>query len=90
MNHTIEHIKANLVGYLLPVVAMLMWGGFTAFMDGRHALKGDVVNVEVRELKREKRKLETYLELSPKSEYTQSRKAEIRALTDEIAELEGR
>jgi hypothetical protein len=83
-----EHVKANLVGYLLPVAAMLMWGGFTAFMDARHEAKGAINKVEVRQLKREKRKLENYERLAPNSAYSSSRQAEIAALEDEIAELE--
>ena len=95
----IEHIKANLIGYLLPIVAMLMWAGFTAFMDQRHDRIGEakqakteitqsMMKTELRALKREKRKLEGYQRLAPNSEYSASRAQEIHALTDEIAEIE--
>ena len=83
-----EHIKANFIGYMLPIVAMLMWGGFIAFMDERHEAKGAITEVEIRQLKREKRKLENYERLAPNSEYSASRQAEIAALVDEIDELE--
>ena len=76
------------------VLAPLALLGFYSHMDERHEAKGEaqaaVVDLEIRELKRERRKLETYLDLSPRSEYTESRKFEIRALTDEIEELESK
>ena len=86
-------IKERLVDkaeiYIVSVVlAPLALAGFYALMDARHEPRGAVAEVEIRELTREKRKLETYLELSPRSEYTLSRRAEIRNLTDEIKELE--
>lgn len=94
-----EHIKANLVGYLLPVAAMLMWAGFTFFMDQRHDAAGSAEHVEhtmtqgmlkqeMRSLKREKRKLEGYQRLSPNSEYFSARESEISALKDEIEEIQ--
>ena len=110
MSGAIEHIKANLVGYLLPVAAMLMWAGVVAFMDARHDKHGSAETVrqkamqadaemrkdtfksleqlEIRALKRERRKLVNYERLAPNSQYSASRQAEIDALTDEIQELE--
>lgn len=95
----VDHIKANLIAYLLPIVAMLMWAGFTAVMDSRHEPVGSVDKVqmdmsevilkkELRTLKRERRKMETYQRLAPNSEYSTSREAEIATLTDEISEIE--
>ena len=99
MTTPIEHIKSNLIGYALPIVAMLMWGGFTAFMDQRHDEKGasEVVKtsimsgmdrLEVKQLKREKRKLLSYERTDPGSKYSLARQQEIDALTDEIEGLE--
>ena len=48
--NAIDHIKANLLGYLLPVVAMLMWAGVMAFMDARHDSKGAALDVEQKAL----------------------------------------
>jgi len=105
-----EHIKANLIAYLLPVAAMAMWAGFTAFMDGRHDEKGasEVVRSEVltevqsvqsavlnsierselKQLKRERRKLIGYERNDPGSKYSIARQGEIDELTDEIAAIE--
>ena len=94
-----EHLKANLIAYLLPVIAMALWAGVVAFMDARHERRGtgevvkseisqDMMKTELRQLKREQRKLTNYQRLSPNSEYSASRQAEIDALADEIEELE--
>ena len=89
-----EKLETYVLLLVSVVLAPLALVGFYAHMDERHEAKGEaqaaVVELEIRELKREKRKLETYLELSPRSEYTESRKFEIRALADEIEELESK
>ena len=68
-----------------------MMAGFYAIMDARHEPKGvtksEIKRVEIRSLRREVRKLEGYERLSPNSEYSLSRQAEIAALKDEIKDL---
>tara|TARA_A100001201_G_scaffold143757_1_gene147285 strand:+ start:25637 stop:25930 length:294 start_codon:yes stop_codon:yes gene_type:complete len=89
-----EKFETYLLLLVSVVLAPLALLGFYAHMDERHDSAGTAEEIttksEVRALKRERRKLETYLELSPRSEYTASRRAEIRALTDEIEELESK
>jgi hypothetical protein len=70
------------------IMAPLALAGMWATLDARHEKKGAVAEVEIRELKREQRKLENYQRLSPNSEYSAAREAEISALEDEIEELE--
>ncbi len=91
MSDTLNHIKANAIGYLIPVLAGAVGLGFLAIMDARHEPRGSAeeasLTTELRAIKREKRKLENYLELSPNSEYTASRKKEIADLEDEADEI---
>lgn len=95
----VEKFETYLLLLVSVVLAPAALIGFYAHMDARHDEKGssqiatqkaldEIRAVEIKELKREKRKLETYLELAPSDTYYLSRKAEIRALDDEIAELE--
>lgn len=99
MSSAFEHVKSHLVAYLLPIIAMALWGSVVAFMDSRHEPAGagavikteisqDLMKTELRQLKREQRKLLNYQRLSPNSEYSASRQAEIDALEDEIESLE--
>ena len=44
--NAVDHIKANLIGYLLPIAAMLMWAGVAAFLDARHDAKGSAVQAQ--------------------------------------------
>ena len=98
-NEMMDHIKSHVLAYVVPVVCLLLWGGFMSYMDERHEPVGAVqeaqadmkevlLKKELRALKREKRKLETYQRLSPNSEYSESRQAEIADLADEIDEIE--
>ena len=86
-----EHIKANLVAYLLPVVAMAFWGGFLLFMDLRHEKRGAaeivVTESDLHAVRREKRSLENYQMLAPSEQYNAARAAQIRELTDEEKRL---
>jgi len=85
------------------IILPLSLVGFYSVMDARHDAKGTAADLikttetdltyvvtqnELRQLRREKRKLENYLRLAPDSNYTTSRQAEVNALDDEITELE--
>jgi hypothetical protein len=72
---------------VLGVIGPLALTGIYAILDKRHEPTGAVAQSELRQLKREKRKLENYQRLAPNSEYASSREAEIAALRDEIEEL---
>ena len=83
-------IKNHLASFLIPVFVLAMWAGFVAVMDQRHETKGANVQMQIDYLKREKRVLENYEELAPNSEYSAARRAEIRALTDDIESLKSK
>lgn len=98
MSDLATHIKNNLYGYLIPIAALLCWGGIVAIMDERHDPKGAsekakveavqaVKQVELRQLKRELRTVKDRQRLAPDSTYSASRAAEIDYLTDEISAL---
>lgn len=87
----IEHIKANVIGYLVPLAFTICWIAFMAVMDGRHDAKGSAsqatVESELRSVRREKRQLQNYLDSAPSEQYDQARRANMRELEDEEKEL---
>ena len=84
----IEHIKSHVIGYVILSLVLPAAGlGFLAYMDARHEARGESKRIELRQIRREKRRLESYQRLAPNSEYSAARVAEIDALEDEIQEI---
>lgn len=87
----IEHIKSNIIGYMVPLAFTVCWIAFLMFMDGRHEAKGVAAEVsvesELRAVRREKRQLQNYLDSAPSETYDAARQATLRELVDEEKEL---
>ena len=73
---------------IMPALGVLVLAGIYSVLDIRHEPRGAVLKSDLREIRREIRKLEGYERLAPNSEYSASRQAEIAALRDEEKELE--
>lgn len=82
MTTAVDHIKANLIGYALPVVAMLFWGGFVALMDTKHDAKGSSEAVKVEALQA--------VEVSKEEVLTAVQAAELRQLKRELRTVKDR
>lgn len=87
----IEHIKANVWGYVIPLAFTVCWFAFLSVMDNRHEAKGVAAEVavesELRAVRREKRQMQNYLDSAPSEQYDAARQATIRELVDEEKEL---
>ena len=90
-----DHIKQHVVGYLIGgafaavgLILTLAWQGFEYRQDQRHEMKGASQRIELRQIKRELRRMENYQRLAPNSAYHEAREAEIAALEDEVDEIE--
>ena len=88
----IEHIKKNVVGYLIPLCFTVCWIAFLAVMDARHEAKGIAAEVtiesELRTVRRDKRSLKNYIDQAPSETYDAARQATLRELEDEEKELQ--
>jgi len=87
----IEHVKKNILSYLIPLSFTVCWIAFLAVMDARHEAKGTAKEVtlesELRNVRRDKRSLRNYLEQAPSETYDGARQATLRELEDEEKEL---
>ena len=88
MSEVIDHVRQHIIGYVLLSILLPAAGlGAVAYVDARHEAKGETKRIELRQIRREKRRLESYQRLAPNSEYSAARDAEIEALDDEIDEI---
>lgn len=86
-----EHLKRNVLAYLVPLSFTVCWIAFLAVMDARHEAKGVAAEVtvesELRSVRREKRQLQNYLRQAPSEAYDAARESTLRELEDEEKEL---
>ena len=87
----IEHLKRNVLAYMVPLCFTICWIAFLAVMDARHEAKGIAAEVtiesELRTVRRDKRALRNYLDQAPSETYDAARQATLRELEDEEKEL---
>jgi len=95
----LEHIKSNLISYLLPIAFTVCWIAFLGVMDQRHDEKGAAaaaavsaeetsIESELRAVRRDKRQIQNYLDSAPSETYDAARQATLRELVDEEKELQ--